>query len=203
MSDQSANVGKATIAVKGMGNYGNVAVRYFNIKAASVKNASITGISSKVYTGSALTQKPVVKLGGKTLKLNTDYYLAYKNNINTGRATIAIKGKGNYNNVAVKYFAINPKPSWIASLSSPKAKQIKITWGKRIQISGYQIEISTKKNFAKPKQQKNVYDPKKLSMTVSVSKAKTTYYVRIRSFKKTKDKTYFSAWSATKVIKTK
>ena len=197
------NAGKATLAVKGMGNYKGVSVQYFTINPVSVKNATITGIVSKVYTGSALTQTPVVKIGTKTLKLDTDYYLAYKNNINTGKATIAIKGKGNYNNVAVRYFAINPKPSWIASLSSPKTKQIKITWGKRTQISGYQLEISTNKSFAKPKMQKNVYDPAKLSMTVTVAKANTTYYVRIRSFKKTSDKTYFSTWSAVKTVKTK
>ena len=203
-TDASASEAKrATVAVYGMGNYSKIAVARFWIKPASLAKAEITGIKSKVYTGQALTQSPVVKLGGKTLKLDTDYYLAYKNNINTGKATIAIKGKGNYNSVAVRYFAINPKPSWIASLSSPKTKQIKITWGKRTQISGYQLEISTNKDFSKPRMQKNVYDPANLSMTVKVAKAKTTYYVRIRSFKKTKEKTYFSAWSATKTIKTK
>ena len=199
----NTNAGKATVIITGSEDYPGKISRYFTIKPASLANADITGITSKVYNGSALSQTPVVKLNGKTLKLNTDYYLAYKNNINTGRATIAIKGKGNYNNVAVRYFAINPKPSWIASLSSPKTKQIKITWGKRTQISGYQLEISTNKSFAKPKMQKNVYDPAKLSMTVSVAKANTTYYVRIRSFKKTSDKTYFSAWSAVKTVKTK
>ena len=194
---------RATVAVKGMGNYTGTAVVRFWIKPASLTNADITGIVSKVYTGSALTQLPGVKLGGKTLKLDTDYYLAYKNNINTGRATIAIKGKGNYSGVAVRYFSINPKPSWIASLSSPKTKQITVKWGKRTQISGYQLEISTKKDFSSSKMQKNVYDPAKLSMTVTVAKAGTTYYVRIRSFKKTSDKTYFSTWSAVKTIKTK
>ena len=198
----NTNAGKATITVKGKGNYSGVAVAYFTVKPASLAKATVTGIVSKVYTGKALTQVPVVKLGEKTLKLNTDYYLAYKNNINPGRATIAVKGKGNYNNVAVKYFAVKPKPSWIDKLTTPKTKQIKITWGKRTQISGYQLEISTKKDFSSSKMTKNIYDPAKLSMTVTVAKAKTTYYVRIRTFKKASGKTYFSSWSAVKTVKT-
>lgn len=203
-TDASASEAKrATVAVYGMGNYSKIAVARFWIKPASLAKADITGIKSKVYTGQALTQSPVVKLGGKTLKLDTDYYLAYKNNINTGKATIAIKGKGNYNNVAVRYFDVNPKPSWIASLSSPKTKQIKITWGKRTQISGYQLVISTNKDFSEPRLWKTVSDPAKLSMTVTVAKAKTKYYIRIRSFKKTADKTYFSKWSLTKTVTTK
>ena len=194
---------RATVAVKGTGNYEGTAVVRFWIYPASLANAEVTGLKTVVYNGSAFEPKPVVKLNGKTLKLDTDYYLAYKDNTNPGRATVAVKGKGNYNNVAVKYFAINPKPSWIAKLTTPKTKQIGITWGKRGLISGYQIEISTKSDFSSGKMQKNVYDPAKLSMTVTVSKAKTTYYVRVRTFKKTSDKTYFSAWSAVKTIVTK
>ena len=199
----NVNVGKATIAIKGKGKYNNVAVRYFNVKAASVTKANIENIVPKICSGKALTQSPVVKFNNKVLKLNADYYLAYKNNINTGRATIAIKGMGNFTGVAVRYFAVKPKANWIDKLTSPKTKQITIKWGKRPQISGYQIQISTNKDFSKPKMQKNVYDPEKLSMTITVSKAKTLYYIRIRTFKKTKDKTYFSAWSATKSIITK
>ena len=194
---------RATVAVKGMGNYKGTAVVRFWIKPASLKNAEVTGLKTVVYNGSAFKPKPVVKLNGKTLKLDRDYYLAYKNNTNPGRATIAVKGKGNYNNVAVKYFAINPKPSWIAKLATPKTKQIGITWAKRGLISGYQIEISAKRDFSSGKMQKTVYDPAKLTMTVTVSKAKTTYYVRVRTFKKASGKTYFSAWSAVKSVVTK
>lgn len=199
----NVNAGTAKAVIKGIGIYEGKITRQFQIKPRSVTDAAISGIVKKVCNEKAQSQSVNVQLDGKTLKLNTDYELAYKNNVNTGRATIAIKGKGNYTGAAVRYFAIVPKPSWIASLSSPKTKQIKMTWGKRPQISGYQIEISTKKDFKKPKMQKTVWDPAKLTMTVPVQKAKTKYYVRIRSFKKTSYKTYFSDWSAIKTVTTK
>ena len=199
----NVNAGTAKAFIKGIGIYEGKITRQFQIKPRSVTDAAISGIVKKVCSEKAQSQTPLVRVDGETLKPDTDYELAYKNNVNTGRATIAIKGKGNYKGVAVRYFAIVPKPSWIASLSSPKTKQIKITWGKRPQISGYQIEISTNKDFKKPKMQKNVWDPAKLTMTVPVQKAKTKYYVRIRSFKKTSYKTYFSDWSAVKTVVTK
>ena len=197
------NVGKATVIITGKGNFSGKITRSFNITQLSLAKASVSGIKSKVYTGKAMTQAPVVKFNGKTLKLNTDYFLAYKNNVNTGRATIAIKGKRNYKGVVVRYFDINPKPSGITKLTSPKTRQIGITWEKRPQISGYQFEISTSRNFDKDNIQKNIYNPNQLSMTVSVGKAKTTYYIRIRTFKKTSAKAYFSTWSAIKTVKTK
>ena len=199
----NVKTGTAELVLTGTGNYTGTVETTFTIKPASLKNADISGIVHKVYNGKPHTQTPVVKLKDKTLKLDRDYYLAYKNNVNTGRATIAIKGKGNYTGVAVRYVAVKPKASWIDSLTSPGKKKITVRWGRRTQISGYQIEFSTREDFGSPRTQKNVYDPEKLSMTVSLAKSKTLYYVRIRTFKKTKDKTYFSTWSKTKTIVTK
>ena len=144
-----------------------------------------------------------MKLNGKTLQEGKDYYLTYRTNKNTGRAGVTANGKGNYTDSAVRHFAIIPKPSWIDSLSSPKTKQIAVKWGNRAQISGFQLVLSVKPDCSSPKITKNIYDPKLLSMTVPVYNAKKTYYVRIRTFKKTYDKTYFSAWSAIKTVKTK
>ena len=74
-----------------------------------LSSASITGIVDKEYTGSSITQTPVVKVGGTTLKKNTDYYILYGNNLNVGNAQIGIFGKGNYKGQVVKTFQITPK----------------------------------------------------------------------------------------------
>ena len=72
----------------------------------SIAKADVTGIKTKTYTGKALTQTPVVKLGSLTLKNNTDYKLTYKNNINAGTATTTITGTGNYAGTITKTFTI-------------------------------------------------------------------------------------------------
>ena len=71
-----------------------------------VKMLTISGITAKTYTGSALTQAVVVKDGTKTLKIGTDYTVSYRNNVNSGTASVIIKGKGNYKDSVTKTFTI-------------------------------------------------------------------------------------------------
>jgi hypothetical protein len=51
----------------------------------------------------------LVKDGTKTLVKNVDYTLTYANNINVGKATITISGKGNYADTKDVNFSIVPK----------------------------------------------------------------------------------------------
>ena len=200
----NTKAGKATVIITGEGeDYTDEVKKTFMINPMSLADAELNGVQNYVWTGSPIEPKPVVILNGKTLEEDKDYYLTYRTNKNTGRAGVTANGKGNYTDSAVRHFAIKPKPSWIASLSSPKTKQIAVKWGNRAQISGFQLVLSVKPDCSSPKITKNIYDPKLLSMTVPVYNAKKTYYVRIRTFKKTYDKTYFSEWSAIKTVKTK
>jgi hypothetical protein len=75
----------------------------------ALSKCTVSGIGTKYYTGKALTQKLVVKYGSKTLTLNKDYTVAYKNNKNIGTATITITGKGNYTGTVNKTFKISVK----------------------------------------------------------------------------------------------
>lgn len=61
----------------------------------SISGATAT-VAAQTYTGKALKPKPTVKLGDKTLVLNTDYTVSYKNNTNAGKGTVVITGKGAY-----------------------------------------------------------------------------------------------------------
>jgi rRNA maturation protein Nop10 len=73
----------------------------------SIAQATVAAIKAKSYTGKALAPKPTVKMGTTTLKLGTDYTLAYKNNVKAGTATITITGKGKYTSTKKVTFKIN------------------------------------------------------------------------------------------------
>ena len=100
------NAGKATVIITGKGNYKDSIKKTFKIKKASIQLASFSKISAKSYTGKAI--KPKVKLiyKSKILKKNTDYTLSYKNNKKVGKATITIKGKGNFTGTKILTFKI-------------------------------------------------------------------------------------------------
>ena len=103
----NTNVGTATVTITGKGNYTGTISKTFTISAASIVNASVSGISNQTYTGTAQTQNPTVKLGDKTLTSGTDYTLSYSNNTYVGTATVTIVGKGNYTGTVSRIFTIN------------------------------------------------------------------------------------------------
>ncbi len=77
-------------------------------KAAS--KIKVTGVSGMTYTGKTLKlKKLVVKQGRKTLKVNSDYTVVYKNNKNIGTASVIIKGKGKYTGRITRSFKISAK----------------------------------------------------------------------------------------------
>ncbi|MBR3317691.1 MAG: hypothetical protein IKG21_07770 [Atopobiaceae bacterium] len=74
-----------------------------------VSGLSVSPIAKQPYTGKAIKPKPTVKLGGKKLKLNTDYTLKYANNVKPGNAKVAIVGKGKYaGSVTVPFKIVAP-----------------------------------------------------------------------------------------------
>lgn len=76
---------------------------------------------------------------------------------------------------------------------TPGRKMAKIYWKKQNQINGYQIRYSLKKGMKKASV-KNV-SPKKVSFVIKKLKAKKTYYIQIRSYKKVNKKTIYGLWS--------
>ena len=169
----------------------------------SIAKATVTGITDKEYTGKPISQIPVVKIGKTALKSGTNYSVSYKNNTNIGTATVTISGKGNYTGTLKKTFKIIPKSTTVSKLTGAK-KKITIKWKKQTkQTTGYQIQYSIDKNFKSGVKAKKVKGAKKTSVSISKLKAKTTYYVRIRTYRKVGGKTYYSSWSKAKKTKTK
>ena len=106
----NVNAGTATVIIKGKGNYTGTINKSFKIAQASISKASVAKVGTQAWTGKVIKPKPVVKYGGKTIKLGTDYTLSYKNNKKAGAtATITITGKGNFKGTKTVTFKIGPK----------------------------------------------------------------------------------------------
>lgn len=102
----NTKIGTATVTVKGKGKLSGTKSVTFKINAKPIKNAVITYNNSLRYNGSTLSPAVTVKYGNATLKKNTDYTVAYSNNVNAGTGTITITGKGIYGGSVKKTFTI-------------------------------------------------------------------------------------------------
>ena len=196
------NAGTAYVTVTGKGAYSGTVKIPYTIAPMSIKSAVVTGIANQTYTGKALKPVPVVKLGAKTLSAGTDYKVTYASNKKVGKATVTITGAGNYTGKVSKTFVINPKKTRIKKVTS-LTQGFTVKWVKQsAQTTGYQIQYSTNKNFKSGKKTVTIAKAKTVSKKITGLKEKTTYYVRIRTYKKAAAK-YGSAWSAVKKVTTK
>lgn len=115
--ENNLHAGTATVNVNGIGNYSGNISKTFKILQVSMVNTSVSGISDKTYTGSPITQEPVITYAGKTLVKGTDYTLSFQNNTALGTATISITGKGDFKDTITRTFSITePTPSYTATL---------------------------------------------------------------------------------------
>ncbi len=158
----------------------------------TVANAVVTGIGKKVYTGKAIRPSLTVKVSGKKLKVNKDYKLTYKNNKKIGKATITIKGIGNYKGTKRVTFMIVPgKPK--ASMKAGKGS-VYVTYKKVNIADGYQIVYARNKTFTKGKKSISFKQKKVFSTVVKKLKSGTVYYFKIRSYKLVSGKRVYSGY---------
>lgn len=87
----------------------------------------------------------------------------------------------------------------VSSLTNKKGKKAYIKWTKNSKSTGYQIKYVTGKSKAKTVKASS----KAKTKTISKLKKGKTYKVRIRSYKKVSNVTYYSAWSKQKSVKIK
>ena len=164
-------------------------------------NAKVSGISSKSFTGKAITQKITVKYGSKTLKNGTDYIVKYSSNKNIGTAKVAVTGKGSYGGVITKSFVITPARQTIQKLM-PVKKGFYIDYAQKGSATGYEISYAENISFSDAKTVK-VTSNKTDKKTVTNLKSQKTYFVRVRSYTATGTKTYFGQWSDIAKVYTK
>jgi len=174
-----------------------------SIKTANndITKASVSGISTKAFTGKAITQNVTVKVGNTVLKNGTDYTVSYSNNKKVGKATVKITGKGKYGGVITKTFKINPAKQEIQKLTA-KSKAFFIDWAQKGSATGYEIQYATNSKFTGAKKV-TITNNKTDKTTVSKLSANKKYYVRVRSYTTVGGTKYYGAWSAVKNVTTK
>ena len=174
-----------------------------SIKTANndITKATVSGISTKAFTGKPITQNVTVKVGNTVLKNGTDYTVSYSNNKKVGKATVKITGKGKYGGVITKTFKINPAKQEIQKLTA-KSKAFFVDWAQKGSATGYEIQYATNSKFTSAKKV-TITNNKTDKTTVSKLSANKKYYVRVRSYTTVGGTKYYGAWSAVKNVTTK
>lgn len=94
----------------------------------------------------------------------------------------------------------NPRKVQTKLAKSTKKRKITFKW-KKTTGTGYQYQWSTSKNFKKNYLTKTT---KKTNVTISTSKSRKTYYLRVRAYKThSNGKKYYGKWSTVKKVKVK
>lgn len=169
-----------------------------------IKTVKLSGTS---YTYNGKKRGPRVQVtDAKGRKISTRYYTVKNGKAkNVGSHTVKITFRGNYKGTVSRKFKILPRKVTITSLTAEK-KGFTVKFKKQSkQCSGYQLQYANNSRFS---------GARRINLTKGTSEKSigdlenaTTYYVRMRAFKKVKEngktRTYYSAWSAQKKVKTK
>ncbi len=108
---KNAGTYKVVVSAKGSTYTGSKTVTYA-IKALKASKFKLT-LSKTAYSYNGKAKKPKVTVkatvSGKTvtLKKNRDYKLSYKNNVQVGKASVVVTGKGNFKGTKTAKFKIN------------------------------------------------------------------------------------------------
>ena len=110
VSGSATNVGTYTMTVKAKesaDNFTGTATAQYSIVAADANLFNITlGTSEFTFNGTELKPTVTVKDGSAVLVENTDYTLAFTNNVNVGTATVTATGIGNYSGTKTATYTI-------------------------------------------------------------------------------------------------
>ncbi len=85
--------------------------------------------------------------------------------------------------------------------ASPTSNTIKLSWSKKTDVTGYQIEYATNKNFTDAKKV-TISKNSTTSYTIKDTSNTKAYYVRLRTYAKDGDKTYYSGWTTIVALNT-
>ena len=174
------------------------------VNRRSIGKCKIT-VRDLSYTGKALKPKVTVKYGKTKLKEGRDYKLTYsKKLVNPGKWRVKVTGKGNFKGSKKLAFKVN-MPAIKSYKRTSGSTWIKVAWSQKAKIGRCQIQVSQKKDFSDKISKKFKISEKteKHAKTVKGLQPDMKYYVRIRTYKTVGKKTYYSAWSEVKTIKTK
>lgn len=207
------NVGTASAKVTGIGNYKGERTTNFKIAAKNINELAISPNfeelsykwdgnykTPKVTLTFDATGKEGVFVECRTLQQGVDYEVVYEDNKKVGTAGVMIVGKGNFGGSRVETFRIRPEKTRLRKLEKG-GKMIKATWVEKTkQVTGYVVQISTKKDFSSSVKKYKV-KKKITTKTFKGLKSGKKYYVRVRTYKNVSGINYYSGWSNVMKIK--
>lgn len=143
---------------------------------------SIT-LSNTRYIYNGKVQKPQITVKNAKGEVIKGYTVKYAGNCkNVGKYKVTLTFKGDYNGTKTKTFKIAPKSVTVKSLKATK-KRFDVKWSKQTtQVTGYQVQYSTDKNFVKAVKNKKITKNSVVTKTVKNLKSKKVYYVRVRTY---------------------
>lgn len=162
-------------------------------KTYDLKTAIIDTIPTQYYTGKQIKPTLNIKMGSKTLTAGTNYTATYTNNINPGKATITITGKGSYTGTLIQTFKI--KPAAVTALTAETtASKITLEWTGSEAYSGYEIYRSTTYdgNFKKIK---TINKGDTMEWTNKSLSKEREYIYKIRAFAKVEGTVYYGPYT--------
>ena len=168
-------------------------------KIVKIQNISL---SAKSYVFNGKNKKPNVTIKdakGKLLKYGRDFKLIYDKNcksIGTHKVKVIFTGN-RYRGTKILKYVIKPAAVSLKKITVKK-KSFSLSWRKNKNISGYEVQYGTDKNFKKSS--KKSVSKNKTNVTVKNLKSGRKYYIRIRGYKSVSGKKVYSSWSKTQII---
>lgn len=180
-----------------------------------ISDAYISDLKSAyVYTGKAI--RPSINMisersnernnGDGTITVTTyyiflekgrDYSVTYKNNTKIGKATVTVKGKGDYVGTQSVTYKIVPQSVGIKTLERAK-KMITVRTSKAAGGCSYQIAYKESKSKSW-----KYTTSKTTNKAIKHLRSGKIYFVKVRAYKKVDGRQYSGAWSKVKKIKVK
>lgn len=221
--DSGYTISYSNAASKNAGNYSVTLTFKGNYSGTITLNYSITLTNPALFKAKNVSKG--IKISWRKVPGASGYYIYRKSSSGNYKKIAAIKNSHSVsytdtsakkNNGTVYTYAVRPYHSnmigsssekkvvrltgtSLMSIANTKSKKMIVKYKKANKISGFQIQYSTKKNFS---HKKTITSSKhKRSKTISNLTKGKTYYVRIRTYKKSGNTTYYSAWCRIKKIK--
>jgi len=152
-------------------------------------------LSKDAYAYNGRDKRPTVTIkSNRGILKKTNYTIQYKNNVNIGRATVIIKGKGRYTGTVKKTFIIRPATPKVTAKNVGSG--IKVSWNRISGAKGYYVYRRTNGKWKRIGTIKSV---KKLYYYDKKAKSGTTYRYTVRAYRGTVK----SKYKATPKIKCK
>ncbi len=207
----NVNAGTAKAIVTGTGNYRGTVTRTFTIAKAvnSMTASNITKTYKKkkqsvsVVPGQTGGARLSYKSSNKKVKVTTSGKVTIPAKF-IGKVTITVTASetGNFLKTEKKItITVNPSGTKLSKVKNVSGKKAEVKWKKTTDVTGYQIQYATDKNFRKGAKIVTVKGKSKTSGTIKKLKKKKTYYVRVRTYKTVSGVKYYSAWSKAQKVK--